>query len=249
MGPDAGPGTLPGSAPPADRVIAPPLWDVAVRLTLGPAASRFALDVAFTTGAERLVLFGPSGAGKSLTLKLVAGLLAADAGHVRLAGKSLFDRARGVDVPTAERKLGYLFQEYALFPHLTVRQNVAFGTRSGWRNPPRLGRVDDDVASWLATFELDRLGERYPDELSGGQRQRTALARALAAKPKALLLDEPFAALDAPLRARLRAELATLQQRLALPVILITHDPADVEAFASEVVVLAAGRVVATAAE
>ena len=218
-------------------------WDVAVRKTLGDDAHRFELDVAFASDASRLVLFGPSGAGKSLTLKAVAGLLRPDAGHVRANGRTLFDAAAKVDVPAEGRRLGYLFQEYALFPHLTVRQNVAFGSQTGWRSPARHIR-SESVDRWMTAFELGALGQRYPDELSGGQRQRTALARALVADPQALLLDEPFASLDAPLRSKLRGELAELQNISGLPMILITHDDADVDAFADEVVFIETGRCV-----
>ena len=207
-------------------------WQVAVRKSMGDGAQRFHLDVSFDSPAPRLVLLGASGAGKSLTLKAVAGLLRPDAGHVRIDGEPLFDRSQGIDLPARRRRLGYLFQEYALFPHLTVRQNVAFGLHAGWRNPPR--RVGAGGAA----------AERFPDQLSGGQRQRVALARALAPQPRALLLDEPFAALDAPLRRRLRGELARLQASLGVPMLLITHDEADVEAFADEVVHIEAGRVV-----
>ncbi len=150
-------------------------------------------------------------------------------------------------MPARERRLGYLFQEYALFPHLTVRQNIAFGLDAGWRNPKRAAE-SAAVARWIDDFELRSLADRFPDQLSGGQRQRTALARALVAGPRALLLDEPFAALDTPLRARLRAELQELQERIALPMLLITHDDSDVAAFADEVVHLAAGRVLSSAA-
>ena len=226
-----------------------PLWDVAIERAMDGAmtgavnggAQRFRLDVAFQSDAKRLVLFGPSGAGKSLTLMAIAGLIRPDAGHVRLQGRTLFD-AR-VCVKPRERALGYLFQDYALFPHLTVRQNIGFGLVHGMRNPGK--RIDDArVGEWLATLELDTLADRYPDQLSGGQRQRTALARALIGEPRALLLDEPFAALDGPLRRRLREDLLALQARLALPMILITHDESDVEMFGDCVVAIDAGRVV-----
>lgn len=218
-------------------------WDVAVTKTLGGGSARFRLDVAFRSDVTRLVLYGPSGAGKSLTLTAIAGLLRPDDGHVRVDGETLFDAASRVDVPTPDRRFGYVFQEYALFPHLSVRQNIAFGLTRGVTNPRR-EVVSAAVDRWLSTFELLPLAARYPDQLSGGQRQRTALARALAAEPRALLLDEPFAALDTALRSRLRDELRELQARLALPLILITHDSADVDAFADEVVHLEAGRAV-----
>ena len=215
-------------------------WDVAIRKTVGAGAQRFELDVAFRSDVERLVLFGPSGAGKTMTLKAIAGLVRPDAGRIAMAGTTLFDAVEGIDVPAQRRDCGYLFQEYALFPHLTVRQNIAFGLDPGWRNPRRAAG-GAAVDRWLDTLELRALAERFPDQLSGGQRQRVALARALAGEPRALLLDEPFAALDEPLRNRLRAELAELQARLALPIVLITHDPADVDAFADDVVHIAAG--------
>ena len=221
-----------------------PRWQVAVRKSLASGGHRFELDLAFTSQAERLVLFGPSGVGKSLTLKAIAGLMRPDAGHIAFEGQLLFDPDAGLDVPARERRLGYVFQEYALFPHLTVRQNVAFGLTHGLRNPRR-GEAPTAVDRWLDTLEIRPLADRYPDQLSGGQRQRTALARALVAEPRALLLDEPFAALDASLRVRLRDELRELQSRLGLPILLITHDEADVAAFADEVVRIADGRTVA----
>ena len=221
-------------------------WDVSVDARVGGRDARsdagFRLDVAFRSDASRLVLFGPSGAGKSLTLRFIAGLMRPDRGFVRVDGDTLFDSAAGIDVPTRARSLGYLFQDYALFPHLTVRQNVAFGLAHGWRNPSR--RVDDPrVREWLTTLEIDDLADRFPERLSGGQRQRTALARALIAEPRALLLDEPFAALDDALRRRLRSELASLQQRLALPMLLITHDVADLDQFGEAVITIDRGRV------
>ncbi|HEX4459888.1 MAG TPA: ATP-binding cassette domain-containing protein, partial [Polyangia bacterium] len=191
---------------------------------------------------------GPSGAGKSLTLQAIAGLLKPERGHVRVGGETLFDAAARIDVPARERRLGYVFQDYALFAHLTVRQNVSFGLARGWRNPPKRGfgdARDERVDTWLARLELDRFGDRYPEQLSGGQRQRTALARALVGEPRAMLLDEPFSALDGALRARLRGELVELQRRLSVPMILITHDPADAQAFADATIVVEAGRAVA----
>jgi len=222
-------------------------WEVAVTKSVGAGAQRFDLDVAFRSDAERLVLFGPSGAGKTMTLKAIAGLVRPDAGRIEMAGTTLFDAEHGIDTPARRRDCGYLFQEYALFPHLTVRQNIAFGLADGWRNPRR-DAGGAAVERWLDALELRALADRFPDQLSGGQRQRVALARALAGEPRALLLDEPFAALDEPLRQRLRAELAELQARLSLPILLITHDPADVDAFADDVVHIDAGHAVAAPA-
>lgn len=219
------------------------IWDVALRKQFATGKRRFTLDVRFRSDAQRLVLFGPSGAGKSQTLKMIAGLGAPDEGHVRLGGVALFDRQARIDMPPRRRGLGYVFQDYALFPHLTVIQNIAFALHAGLANPSRETR-HDAVRRWLDAFRLEPVAHQYPDQLSGGQRQRTALARALAASPRALLLDEPFAALDRALRKHLREELAALQARLAIPVILITHDEEDVDSFADEVIQIEHGSII-----
>jgi molybdate transport system ATP-binding protein len=215
---------------------------VDIRKTLSSAERRFSLDISFSANAQRIVLFGPSGAGKSLTLQAIAGLLAPDDGTISLDGEPLFDAARGIDVPTRARRVAYLFQDYALFPHLNVRQNIGFGLAPGWRNP-RAKALPPDVAYWLRAFDLDALAGHYPAQLSGGQKQRVALARALVARPRLLLLDEPFSALDGALRVRMRHELAELQARLDIPMVMITHDPDDVAAFGDQVVFLRDGRV------
>lgn len=219
------------------------VWDVALRKQLRHGASRFELDVRFASAARRIALFGPSGAGKTQALRLIAGITRPDAGRVAVAGQLLFDSTAGLSLTPQQRRLGVVFQDHALFPHLTVRQNIAFARHGGWRNPPRAGR-DEAVQRWIASFHLEAVAGHYPHQLSGGQRQRTALARALVAEPAALLLDEPFAALDKPLRVRLREELAELQTQLALPMLLITHDDDDLRALAEAVVQFDAGRVV-----
>jgi molybdate transport system ATP-binding protein len=208
---------------------------VDIRKTLTSAERRFTLDVSFTTTSQRVVLFGPSGAGKSLTLQAIAGLLRPDEGTIALNGDALFDSARGIDQTPQTRKLAYLFQDYALFPHLNVRQNIAFGLHGGWMNPRR--RVAHaELDYWLDALDLRSVAGNHPAQLSGGQKQRVALARALVAKPRLLLLDEPFSALDGPLRERMRRELSDLQTRLDIPTLLITHDPDDVAFFGDQVV-------------
>ncbi len=219
--------------------------EVSIQHLLSSGAREFRLDVHFSSEARRIALFGPSGAGKTLTLKAIAGLLRPDVGHVKVGERVLFDAAQGVFVKPQQRRLAYLFQEYALFPHLTVGQNIGFGLSMGLRNPGRKTTLSEDARYWVHAFELDALLDNYPHQLSGGQRQRVALARALATKPDILLLDEPFSALQASLRHRLREELAELQSRLTVPTVLITHDPQDVRLLADTVFELEEGRVVA----
>ncbi|HMM50836.1 MAG TPA: ATP-binding cassette domain-containing protein [Burkholderiaceae bacterium] len=219
------------------------IWDIALRKLLRHRDASFELDVRFASDAPRLVLFGPSGAGKTLTLKMIAGIVAPDVAHVRVAGRLLHDTASRTWLSPQQRRLGYLFQDYALFPHLSVRQNIAFGRRSGWFNPGRAS-TDEAVERWITAFRLEPVADHHPHQISGGQRQRTALARALVNEPSALLLDEPFAALDMGLRERLRSELSELQAELQLPLLLITHDLDDVRALDAEVVHLQRGRVV-----
>lgn len=218
-------------------------WDVSLQRTLRHGPARFVLDVRFASAAPRVALLGPSGAGKSQTLRMVAGIARPDAGRVAVAGRVLTDTAQGVAVPPQARRLGLVFQDYALLPHLTVRQNVGFGLLRGWRNPPRGARLPA-VTRWLGTLGLTAVADQYPHQISGGQRQRTALARALVTEPAALLLDEPLAALDAGLRQRLREELRALLAELALPLLLVTHDEKDVNRLADAVIHLDAGQVI-----
>ncbi len=218
-------------------------WDIALRRQLRHGTERFELDMRFRSDAGRVVLFGPSGSGKTQTLRLIAGIGRPDAGRVVVAGQVLADSATGTWQSPQQRGLGCVFQDHALFPHLSVRQNIAFARRSGWFNPSR--RVADPaVERWLRDFHLQAIADHLPHQISGGQRQRTALARALVHEPRALLLDEPFAALDRSLRQQLRRELKALQSDLGLPLLLITHDDEDVDDLAEEVVHVQRGRVV-----
>lgn len=219
------------------------MWlELDIQRRLQAAGQHFQLQAALRCTQRNVVLFGPSGAGKSLTLKAVAGLLRPDTGAIRMHGQVLFDAAAGINLSPQRRRIGYVFQDYALFPHLTVRQNVGFGLQQGLLNPSRARRVDA-VEQWLQAFRIDHLGDLLPSQISGGQRQRTALARALVTKPQALLLDEPFAALDHALRAHLRQELETVLDQTGIPLLLISHDPEDVDMFGQQVVHLAGGRV------
>lgn len=208
---------------------------VEVKKRVSASGRTFSLEVDFTSKSDRLVLFGPSGSGKTLTLQLLAGLLTPDAGKIVVEDRVLFDKQQKINVPARHRTMGYVPQDYALFPHLTVRNNVAFGLQRSWRR--RLASAEDQrVAAILEALEIAPLAQSYPRELSGGQKQRVALARALALRPRLLLLDEPFAALDIPLRTRVRQELLHILGRFALPMIMVTHDPEDVKTFAEDLV-------------
>ena len=216
--------------------------DVALRFSVSDRTRRFDADMVFASEAPVVALYGPSGAGKSLTLQAMAGLLRPQAGHVRVGGRTWFDAVAGIDVATPERGAGYLFQQYALFPHLSVRRNVAFGLTS-WRRP--LSRDDARrVDELLDGFGLAPMADSRPDALSGGQQQRVALARALACNPKVLLLDEPFAALNPMLRRQLREELGVVRARWGIPAVMITHDVEDVLALADVAFLIDRGRVV-----
>ena len=206
-----------------------------VTLTLG----NFRLAPKLQVGPGITVLFGQSGAGKTLTLEAVAGLLTP---HQRpynaIHGCPVFDSAAGLNVPPYDRRLGYVVQSYALFPHLTVAQNVAYGVF----DLPRAER-DRRVDGLLRTLGIDDLADRRPSQISGGQAQRTALARALVRRPQALLLDEPFAALDAGVALTLRRELRRLVRDLNLPVLMVTHDLTEASHIGDRIAVMDAGQV------
>lgn len=215
---------------------------VEIRKILRSGSGSFLLDSAFSCEEDFTVIHGPSGSGKTLTLRAIAGLMRPDEGNIRTGDRVLFDSGRSINVPARNRKIGYVCQDYALFPHLNVRKNVEFGLKSigKWR----LTRKESaHVTELLESFGLIRLALNYPSELSGGQRQRVALARALISRPDLLLLDEPFAALDAGLRVRLREELLNIQAKFGIPVIMITHDPEDIQVLARTLVVYDRGRV------
>lgn len=195
----------------------------------------FELDVDFALPDKGVsVILGPSGSGKSSLLRLIAGLDKPDRGHISVSNTVWVDSAQGLCRPPQQRRVGMVFQDYALFGHFNVAQNVGFAL-------PRHGRKQR-VTEWLRRLHLDNLAERYPHQLSGGQRQRVALARALATEPDILLLDEPFSALDAHLRRHLREELLDVVSQLRQPVVMVTHDLDEARYLADTIGVMVNGR-------
>jgi ABC-type sulfate/molybdate transport systems ATPase subunit len=207
---------------------------VDVQRALGP----FHLNVIFAAPAGITALFGPSGSGKTLTLRCITGLLTPDGGRVALGPRVLYDRSAGVDLPTRDRRIGYVFQHYALFPHLSAAANIAYGLHE-LSPADRSARVKE----LLEMVGLTGFADRRPQQLSGGQQQRVALARALAPGPDLILLDEPFAAIDSFVRDHLREQLRAIHARTEVPMILVTHDVADVRRLADTVVLYGHGTV------
>jgi molybdate transport system ATP-binding protein len=207
----------------------------------GATPDRPRLDASFSLGPGVSVLFGPSGAGKSTCLAAIAGLVRPSRGYVRLGEVVLFDSERGVDVPTWQRRVGLVFQSLALFPHLSAAANVEYGMARSLSDAERRR----GARAWLARFRVEHLADRRPRTLSGGEAQRVALARALASEPRLLLLDEPFSALDADLRAELGSEIARTSSELSIPTVLVTHDKDDARRLGAEIVLLREGRVAA----
>lgn len=197
---------------------------------------QFDYEAEFSAADEILVLFGHSGAGKSLTLQFTAGLLRPDAGHIALDGQVLFDSATKTNAPPQARRVGYVVQELALFEHMNVRDNVAFGLPKGTDRGKRISEL-------LHLLDLAGYEKRRPRSLSGGQRQRVALARAIAREAPLLLLDEPFSALDDSLRTSMRKELLRLRNELGLTILFVTHDLREAHFLADRVAVFDNGRI------
>lgn len=198
----------------------------------------FALDAAFATDGGILSVMGPSGSGKTMTLRCIAGLVHPDSGHVAAGGRTLFNSATGINLAPQARRVGFVFQDYALFPHMTIGKNIAYGLQ-------RLLNIDKDarVAWLLDMMKISALADRYPGQISSGQQQRVALARALATDPELLLLDEPFSALDAVTRTELEAEMIAVRGGFRGSIVFVTHDFAQAYRLGSRIAVYNSGRV------
>jgi molybdate transport system ATP-binding protein len=216
--------------------------ELGLRARMEARAGTLNLAVDFHMGAHTLAIVGPNGAGKSTLLGCLLGARPVNRAYLAVGGSVLCDSVRGISLPVESRQLAYVPQQYALFPHLTVRQNVAFALTSGRRRfslQERNARID----AVLEALGIQDYGQRFPLTLSGGEQQRVAMARALVTEPRALLLDEPLAALDVHSRRQVRSFLAQYLSQLAIPTILVTHDALDARQLARQLLVLEAGRV------
>lgn len=211
---------------------------MALEVRFSKRLASFALEPEFSCEAEPLAILGPSGAGKSMTLRCIAGLERPDEGFIRLNERVLFDSASGINLSARQRGIGLLFQNYALFPYLTVAENIAFGVTQGSEREAR-------VRKQIANVHLDGFEHRLPRELSGGEQQRTALARALAPEPEALLLDEPLSALDTYLRSRIEQQLIATLAQFQRPALYVTHNIEEAYRIATKLLVLSKGKVAA----
>ncbi len=213
------------------------------RKGFGKAAPQFSLDVSFGALPGFTILFGASGAGKTTLLDYIAGLATPDSGRISVAQRVLFDSSRHIKIPVAERRAGYVFQSLALFPHMTVEENVGYGL-----NHVSASERTVRVAGMLRAFRIDHLATRSVREISGGESQRAALARTLVTDPDVLLLDEPLAALDGPTKAHIIDDLRAWNVSHQIPIVYVTHSREEVFALGDSVLVLEAGRIVAQGA-
>jgi molybdate transport system ATP-binding protein len=221
------------------------MLSVRVRKRLGEkrpkvtGAAGFTLDLGFDAPNGITTLLGASGAGKTTTLRLIAGIVAPDEGVIAVGGRVLFDSAKRINLPIQQRRVGFVFQDYALFPHLTAEQNIAYGMKAKGAHARR-----ERARELLALFHVSRTAHRLPNELSGGEQQRVALARALASDPAIVLLDEPLSAVDEEMRTRLLDEIAAAQRVANVPFLYVTHNQREAERLGAYSVTLQHGRII-----
>ncbi len=199
----------------------------------------FNLDVSFTVGDGTTILFGHSGSGKTTTLRAIAGVFTPDAGRIVFGGEVYFDAEARINIPVQRRRVGFVFQDYALFPHLTAEQNIAYGMKAEGKREKR-----ERALEMLALFGIEHTRRRLPVEMSGGEQQRAALARALASDPSIVLLDEPLSAVDSSTRERLLEEIKSAQRRSEIPFLYVTHNRAEAERIGRRIIIFSEGRVV-----
>ena len=213
--------------------------DVRIQKTFELNQQRFDLDVSFTAPTGVTVIFGPSGSGKTTILQCIAGLTSVESGTISISGESLYDSVAQLDTPTHLRGVGYVFQDLALFPHMSVEQNIGFGIRVNGAHKQRL------VRNAMEKFRIVSIARHRPAEISGGERQRVALARALVTEPRLLLLDEPFSALDDSLKDEIISDLRKWLNAKSIPALFVTHDREEARALGDRVLLLKAGKIVA----
>ncbi|MGI1659624.1 MAG: ATP-binding cassette domain-containing protein [Desulfitobacterium sp.] len=202
-----------------------------VKVQLQRKLPSFTLEVHFTVDNHILAIVGPSGAGKTTVLQCLAGLQTPSQGEIMINGKTIFSSERNVNLPVRKRRIGYVFQDYALFPHMTIEKNVLYGKPKQTQS----SHQSMGVTEILDILQIGHLRQRFPRQISGGEKQRVALARALMTEPELLLLDESLSALDPDTRALLQQELLKVQQQWKIPFIMVTHDPREAEILGSRI--------------
>ncbi|HVN98112.1 MAG TPA: ATP-binding cassette domain-containing protein [Syntrophorhabdaceae bacterium] len=212
-----------------------------LNVQLQKKVSGFSLNVAWDMENELVVLFGHSGSGKSMTLQLIAGLADPDEGRICFGDKVLFDRALGINLPPQKRSVGYVFQDRVLFPHMTVWENIGYGLKKC----PKAEK-QDRIRQMIRLLYLEGLENKHPGQISGGEKQRVTLARALIGRPEVLLLDEPFSALDNPLRIEMRELLRDVQRQFNVPIILVSHDMLEAYSIGDKIVLYSQGKIAGT---
>ncbi|HTK37259.1 MAG TPA: ATP-binding cassette domain-containing protein [Pyrinomonadaceae bacterium] len=217
------------------------MLDVNVTKRLGADPSAFFLDVSFSVDGGITVLAGASGAGKTTTLRSIAGIVTPDEGNIKVGDEIYFDSKQHIDLSIQERRVGFVFQDYALFPHLTAEQNIAYGIKTKSKT-----KKAEKAIEMLRLFHIEHIGNRVPREMSGGEQQRVAVARALASDPAVLLLDEPLSAVDVETRSKLLDEIEAVQAQTGIPFVYVTHNEVEAVRLGRQRVTLENGRVVMT---